>query len=253
MRRQAARGWLARWEAMQARYVYQREPRFEAMGEILEAMGKGPRRILDLGCGPGSLSLRLLRRFPGARVVAVDQDPVLLQLGRSAWGDFGGRLEWVDEDLRRAPWGEGALRGPFDAAVSTTALHWLTTRELRKVYAGVARVLRPGGGFLNGDSMPFGPSAPTLDSRVRAWTHRVYRSDPTGTGGESWTGFWRAISRVEELNPELEERVRRYPSRHSAENHLRPPEQVRLLRAAGFREAEVLWQAMSNRVLVALR
>jgi hypothetical protein len=45
---------------------------------------------------------RLLDRFPGASVVAVDFDPVLLALGRAADGDRAG-LRFVDADLADQP------------------------------------------------------------------------------------------------------------------------------------------------------
>jgi trans-aconitate methyltransferase len=65
---------------------------------------------IDLACGPGSLSQRLLQRFPQARVIAVDVDPVLLALGRGALGTVGGRLRWVDADLASPDWAQ-ALAG----------------------------------------------------------------------------------------------------------------------------------------------
>ena len=55
--------------------------------------------MLDLGCGPGSLAVRLLDRMPAARVVAIDTDPLLLALGRAAYGGRSG-LRFVDQDLR---------------------------------------------------------------------------------------------------------------------------------------------------------
>lgn len=37
-----------------------------------------PGRFLDLACGPGALTARVLRRFPDAEVTGVDTDPLLL-------------------------------------------------------------------------------------------------------------------------------------------------------------------------------
>ena len=54
------------------------------------------------------------------------------------------------------------LPRPADAAVSTTALHWLTEPGLRAMYAELATVLRPGGLLLDGDHFGSGPAAPTL-------------------------------------------------------------------------------------------
>jgi hypothetical protein len=53
-------------------------------------------RLLGLCRGTGSISKRALGRFPDASIVAVDNDPALLELGRCALGD---RVEWRDADL----------------------------------------------------------------------------------------------------------------------------------------------------------
>ena len=117
--------WLRRWDRQQTRYIPSREERFEAMFDALEALLPPDFVALDLGCGPGSLSQRLLERFPQARSIAVDQDPVLLAMGQGALGDLGGRLRWVDVNLRESSWRERVGVESVDVALSTTALHWL--------------------------------------------------------------------------------------------------------------------------------
>ena len=74
----------------------EREERFAVIADVVEVVAGGRPRVLDLGCGPGSLSVRILDRLPAASVVAVDADPVLLaaraQRGRGATGaQLGGR------------------------------------------------------------------------------------------------------------------------------------------------------------------
>jgi SAM-dependent methyltransferase len=101
--------------------------------------------VLDLGSGPGSLAVRLLDRIPAATVIAIDTDPLLLALGRAGYGDRAG-LRFADLDLRAPGWAAGlGLDRAADAAVSTTALHWLPPPALRAMYAELATVLRPGG------------------------------------------------------------------------------------------------------------
>ncbi|MDN5915253.1 MAG: class I SAM-dependent methyltransferase [Pseudonocardia sp.] len=52
------------------------------MSDVVDRLGAAPGRLLDLACGPGSLARRAVRRFPGAEVVGVDFDPVMLELAR---------------------------------------------------------------------------------------------------------------------------------------------------------------------------
>src|SRR5438874_1750948 len=123
-------GWLRRWDAQQTGYIPDREERFAAMLDALEAMLPETFVALDLACGPGSLSQRLLARFPQARCVAVDHDPALLALGQGALGDGDGRLRWVEADLREPNWIDQLGERQVDAVLSTTALHWLDAGAL---------------------------------------------------------------------------------------------------------------------------
>ena len=97
-----ARAWLERWEAQQSGIIGVREERFAVMLEVLGATFDvdDDFTVVDLGSGPAGISLRVLDRFPKARSVAIDFDPVLLAIGRDAHGDHGGRLAWVERDLR---------------------------------------------------------------------------------------------------------------------------------------------------------
>ena len=115
-------GWLERWDTQQRTYVQEREERFHVIADVVTAVaGERPASSTSAGPGAGSLSLRLLDRLPGASVVAVDADPVLLTLGQRAAAGRPG-LAWVDTDLRGEDWPAALPPGRYDAAVSTTAL-----------------------------------------------------------------------------------------------------------------------------------
>jgi hypothetical protein len=61
--------WLRRWDAQQEGYVPERESRFSVMLDVLDELLPESFVALDLACGPGSISQRLLARFPGFREV----------------------------------------------------------------------------------------------------------------------------------------------------------------------------------------
>ncbi len=150
--RGAALDWIARWDIQQLGYLPDREERFTALIDAVEdGTGIPGPLVLDLGCGPGSLAVRLLDRLPAATVVGVDADPLLLTLGQIAWPDRAG-LRFAEQDLRAEGWSVAlGLDRQADAAVSTTALHWLPPPALAAMYAELGTVLRPGGLLLNGD------------------------------------------------------------------------------------------------------
>ncbi|MGA7987061.1 MAG: class I SAM-dependent methyltransferase [Candidatus Dormiibacterota bacterium] len=242
------RGWLARWDAQQQRHIPDREERFTAIIDALETFAGSSPRVLDLGCGPGSLSARVLRRIPGATVVAVDADPVLLAIGRGALGEHA-NLTFVDADLR-AGWTGSIPPGPYDAAVSTTALHWLGNDQLVRLYATLGEVVRPGGIFLDGDRLDFDHDQAAIAAGARE-IRPEWPDAPEGT--EDYDTWWEAAVAEPALQDEVAERARRehtHPHDHEAHSY---EFHRSALFAAGFTEVGTLWQRLANRVLIALR
>ncbi len=238
---------------MQEGYNPQRERRFQAMFDLLAAQLPVRFRALDLGCGPGSTSKRLLERFPRAHSAAIDFDPVVLRVGRGALGDQGGRLAWVEADLTSADWTRSLPGRRFDAAVSTTALHWLSPAGLRRLYRDLHRIVRPGGLVLNGDVMPFGPRYAALaELAKKVHAARVARGPP-GDRRNSWDAWWNGLRAERSLVAEFAERDRRFPHAHHDD---RPPGvdvHLRALRSAGFRTPAVVWEDLEDRIVIGLR
>jgi SAM-dependent methyltransferase len=258
----AARAWIDRWDAQQQVYMPDREERFTILIDaVQECAGRPDPLVLDLGCGPGSLAIRLLDRIPAATVVAVDADPLLLALGRAAWSDRQAGpdcvgLRFADADLRVPGWSTAlGLGRPVDAAVSTTALHWLPPAALAAMYAEVATVLRPGGLMLNGDHLAEDESAaPTLARLGKILIEREEQRRAPGGRGESWSGWWQAVAAAPDLAEALAERTRRsLDAEHHGSPSGRLAVHVDALRAAGFAEVGTLWQRGDNRLLCAVR
>lgn len=249
-----ARQWIERWDRQQEVSLPDREDRFTALIDaVQEAAGPADPLVLDVGCGPGSLGIRLLERLPGATVIGIDADPVTLALGRAAYGD---KVTFTSVDLRDPRWPSllPADR-PADAAVSTTALHWLTEDGLRAFYRALAGLLRPGGVFLNGDHLREDPAtAPTLARLGRALGEREDRRRFPGGHAESWTGWWDAVAADPGLAPLAAERAAlRVAADHGSSGAVLLPVHVDALRAAGFAEVGTLWQRGDNRLLCAVR
>lgn len=245
------RAWLRRWDRQQERFYPTREARFSVMFDVAEAALGRRFRALDLGSGPGSLSERLLRRFPGVHAVAVDYDPVVMQVGRGALGSLGGRLEWVDARLGSPGWTDRLPSGRFDAAFSTTALHWLTGPALRRTYRDLGRLLRPGGIFLNGDRLPWDANRTDL-SRIAQRVRRVRFGPNEKSRWAGWEEWWADAKRLPALRAAFEEQARRH-SEHPIGEDLPLSVHERALRSAGFRTVAVVWQDLENRVLLGRR
>jgi SAM-dependent methyltransferase len=188
--------------------------------------------------------------MPAATVLALDADPLLLEIGRSALRDAPG-LRFADADLRRTGWSAALdLERQPDAAVSTTALHWLTQSALVAVYAELGQLLRPGGIVLNGDHLREDDDAPVLTRLGRALIEREeLRRFPDGHA-ETWGDWWAAAASDPELAALYAERqARQVESEHHGSPAGRLSVHRNALRAAGFAEVGVLWQRGENRLL----
>ncbi|MFB8249402.1 class I SAM-dependent methyltransferase [Streptomyces sp. NPDC055952] len=247
-----AQRWVDRWELQQQRYAVDREERFTVIADVVEHVtaGRAARPlVVDLGCGPGSLAARLVRRLPEAEVVAVDRDPLLLELGRTHHPDAA---RYVDAEIGAPGWlGALELDRPLDAAVSTTALHYLDRDTLSAVYRQLAAVLRPGGVLVNGDHLPLGEGGPASIAahvgRCRAVRQRAFAQ-------EDWHSWWAAAARDPELTDLLADRARREGGAATGRPAgLSLPAHLDLLRRAGFGTAGPVWQYGDSCVIVAVR
>src|SRR5262245_36309803 len=90
-------------------------------------------RILDLGCGDGTLTQKVVEL--GCQVVGVDASSNMIEAAQARGVDA------------RVMDGLSLQFGPeFDAIFSNAALHWM--KPLNAVVAGVWRALKPGGRFV---------------------------------------------------------------------------------------------------------
>lgn len=250
------RAWLQRWDVQQTGYLPDREERFNAMFHVLQTLLPENFVALDLACGPGSISQRLLSRFSGARSVAVDIDPVLLTLGQQALGDMDGRLRWVEADLTQPDWADKLGESHFDAVLSTTALHWLPTEHLVSLFKKLVEIVRPGGVVLNGDNIPFGPHLPAFDKVAKRFDEEQQADAFTQRGVENWEAWWAALAKEPGIGELLAERERRFAWFKSFNRGGRNPISefyLAALRNAGFVEVGVIWRNMNNQVVMAVR
>ncbi|MHA6632070.1 class I SAM-dependent methyltransferase [Pseudonocardia sichuanensis] len=244
-----AGAWVRRWERQQANYVADREASFALMLEVVDRLGAAPGRLVDLGCGPGSIAARARERWPSAEIVGVDLDPVLLELGRRTLGD---RVRWLDADLRQPGWSRQLDGAPVDSVVSATALHWLDPEHLREVARELAGLVRPDGVVVTYDTMPLGASTPHL----RALSHDLHLAlveEATAAGGdERWEDWWAALAAEPELAAQFTDRAHRFQvPRHGPGPCL--DEYIEAFCDAGFREVATLKQVADRRMVVAFR
>jgi ubiquinone/menaquinone biosynthesis C-methylase UbiE len=124
-------------------------------------------RGLDLGCGPGQITILLARRWPAVSWVGLDAAPSMLAQARKDASAAG--VETIDfQAVRVGPEGDGRLPyadASFDLVVCNSVLHHLT--DPMQSLDEMARVAKPGAAFLMRDLAR--PAAPLYPLHVRVF------------------------------------------------------------------------------------
>lgn len=241
------------WEFQQNSHIRFRENRFRVMFDLLEEAFGDSINALDVACGPGSLSRRMLDRFPHSQTTSVDYDPVLLAIGKTFLRTYSDRITWIEGDLRADKWSGGLQAGSYNCALSTTALHWIDAQHLKMLYTNLYELLSDDGIFMNGDHMLLEENdSKILELAQRAserWSQRSFED----TGSMDWDSWWSYIRDKTELADLMEERSRRYASPGNHNHRVPLKRHIEFLKSAGFRNVDVVWQYSSDRILVAMK
>lgn len=97
-------------------------------------------RILDVGCGTGSLAILIKRAAPSAHVAGIDPDPQALSIAKRKAEAAGVEIEWHSGFARDAD-----SLGAFDKVVSSLVFHQVPVEEKRSGLAAMFAAARPGG------------------------------------------------------------------------------------------------------------
>ena len=138
---------------------FMREKRFK--GDLIEqAKITDGNRVLDVGCGTGTLAIMTKRIHPDAEVVGIDADSKILGIARDKAAKAGINVTLDQGMADQLPYADSS----FDRVLSSLFLHHLSTENKERTLREVFRVLRSDGRF---DVIDFGPPR-TLYSRVLA-------------------------------------------------------------------------------------
>jgi SAM-dependent methyltransferase len=141
---------VAGWDAIRSRLDPLREAGLRAMVDQLSIDRFAPLRVVDLGAGDGRIASLVLDFYPSASAVLVDFSAPMMAKGEQELARFGDRSRYHDWDMHVGAWPVD-LPGPFDAVVSSAAIHHLENDRKRWLARAVMDHLTPGGVFANYD------------------------------------------------------------------------------------------------------
>jgi ubiquinone/menaquinone biosynthesis C-methylase UbiE len=145
-------------------------------------------RLLDVGCGPGNIALKIARRWPEAQVIGLDYSSSMIRAARAAAQaqSLAQRARFLAGDAKKLPFA-GAT---FDFVLSNSVLHHLP--DPLPFFNEMARVVKRGGVVLLRDLRRPG-------RLVYPWHVRWYGRHYTGLMKKLYTDSVRAAYTGEEL------------------------------------------------------
>lgn len=169
--------------------------------------------VLDIGCGAGNYTLKLLDRLPGLDATLLDLSrPMVDRAAERVSQATTGRVSAVQGDIREVPLGEGS----FDVIMAGAVLHHLRVEsEWEHVFTKLYRALKPGGSFWIADLIEH--SIPAVQNLM--W--------------ERWGAYLVGLG-----GPEYRDKVQAYTEKEDTPRPLLF--QLDMLRKVGFRAVEVL-------------
>jgi tRNA (cmo5U34)-methyltransferase len=185
----------------------------DALVQAIPFENSSPVRVMDLGCGTGTVAARVLDSFPNAQVTCLDLAENMIAMARTKLRHHS-HVRYVVGDFNRLD-----LDGNHDVIVSSLSLHHLVTNDdKRQFYRRIYKSLRPGGVFYNADVVL--GSSDFLQS--------VYM--------QQWLTFMRRNVSDEEIES-------KWIPKYEAEDHpAKLTEQLTWLADIGFADVDVIWK-----------
>ena len=132
------------------------------VAEIAAATTPDAKTALDVGCGAGNYTLKLLEKIPDLDVMLIDlSQPMLDRAAERVGRATAGKVTTLQGDIRNIELGDQK----FDVVLASAVLHHLRTdTEWREVFAAFHRALRTGGSLWIFDLVE--SSIPAVEARM---------------------------------------------------------------------------------------
>jgi tRNA (cmo5U34)-methyltransferase len=167
----------------------------EALVAAIPFEPSSPVRIIDLGCGTGTVAHAILNAFPNAEITCLDLAENMIAMAQTKLACYP-RVRYVVGDF-------SAFGGEYDAVVSSLALHHLATDEdKRRFYHRIFDGLRPGGVFYNGDVV-LASNKFLQGMYIEKWAEFMRRNVSKGEIESKWLSKYQAEDRPAKLMDQM--------------------------------------------------
>ncbi len=172
-----------------------------------------PIRIIDLGCGTGTISMRISEKFPNSKIVCLDIASNMIQIAKHKLSQH------KDAEFLVGDFSKIDFEGKFDVVVSSLALHHLDTDNDKKTfYQKIYHLLNDSGVFINADVV-----LASTDYQQEIYMDR-------------WIEYMnRQVSKEEILSKWI-------PTYNSEDKPAKLIDQLKWLEKIGYRNTDVIWK-----------
>jgi tRNA (cmo5U34)-methyltransferase len=198
----------------------------ELITDAAARLAPGAQALLDIGCGAGNYTLRMLQKMPALDCTLVDLSAPMLERAVGRVSRLARSVRALRGDIRDVPLEDGR----YGIVLAGSVLHHLRgDSDWEAVFGRIARCVRPGGCFLVADLVRQETDAMTdyMTERYGAYLEATAGAEDTSAEDTSAEG-----------GADYRRRVLEYIEREDSPRSL--VYQIDLMRRVGFRDVEVL-------------
>jgi phosphoethanolamine N-methyltransferase len=133
----------------------------EEVDRVLDGLSLAGRNVLDIGCGSGGITIHLVEKHKAASATGFDVEAPVIETAKRHADERGltGRMRFVQAPPGPHPFADAA----FDVVFSKDALLHVPDKDA--LFAGIFRVLKPGGVFAASDWLIGHDGEPSADMK----------------------------------------------------------------------------------------
>jgi len=208
-------------------------------------------RILDIGCGPGTLSLQLLDSIGDCKIIGVDSSKQMIELSKNRLENYiPGRYSSYISDFNTENFWIPKIDKKYDFIVSSLALHYLSDERREAFFKEIYDHLKENGVFIgcigNLSNVPVIREMEQIFKAEYAYKNKIQQVNDFG-------GLGSLVSLDDSENFDTFLTKSKNRQKEMNINWRSPKDYLMALKNAGFEKSEIVWHKWVKSIYVAIK